>query len=138
MIGTGILKGMAVTARNFVGSYFEKERLITVQYPEERNPLPENYRNFPFLIYDVILKNRVETLRHRLSRASLSYPEFRRHTIRFQAVVQPFGPANMAAAAVVPRFKVVLMSVTQERPVFEIIWHGVLWRASIGLSRYHS
>src|SRR6266566_2097773 len=52
MIGTGILKGMAVTARNFVGSYFEKDRLITVQYPEERSPLPENYRNFPFLIYD--------------------------------------------------------------------------------------
>ena len=45
MIGTGILKGMAVTARNFVGSYFEKDRLITVQYPEERCPasreLPE-------------------------------------------------------------------------------------------------
>ena len=52
MIGSGILKGMAVTARNFVGSYFEKERLTTVQYPEERSPLPENYRNFPFLIYD--------------------------------------------------------------------------------------
>ncbi len=52
MIGAGILKGMAVTARNFVGSYFEKDRLITVQYPEERSPLPENYRNFPFLIYD--------------------------------------------------------------------------------------
>ena len=52
MIGTGILKGMAVTARNFVGSYFEKDRLITVQYPEEREPLPENYRNFPFLVYD--------------------------------------------------------------------------------------
>jgi len=52
MIGTGILKGMAVTARNFVGSYFDKERLITVQYPEERTPLPENYRNFPILIYD--------------------------------------------------------------------------------------
>jgi NADH-quinone oxidoreductase subunit I len=52
MIGTGILKGMAVTARNFVGSYFEKDRLITVQYPEERSLLPENYRNFPFLIYD--------------------------------------------------------------------------------------
>jgi len=52
MIGTGILKGMAVTARNFVGSYFDKERLITVQYPEERSPLPENYRNFPFLVYD--------------------------------------------------------------------------------------
>jgi NADH-quinone oxidoreductase subunit I len=52
MIGAGILKGMAVTLRNFAGSYFEKERLITVQYPEERSPLPENYRNFPFLIYD--------------------------------------------------------------------------------------
>jgi NADH-quinone oxidoreductase subunit I len=52
MIGAGVLKGMAVTARNFVGSYFEKDRLITVQYPEERSPLPENYRNFPFLIYD--------------------------------------------------------------------------------------
>ncbi len=52
MTGIGILKGMAVTARNFVGSYFEKDRLITVQYPEERAPLPENYRNFPFLIYD--------------------------------------------------------------------------------------
>lgn len=52
MIGMGVLKGMAVTARNFVGSYFEKERLTTVQYPEERTPLAENYRNFPFLVYD--------------------------------------------------------------------------------------
>jgi NADH-quinone oxidoreductase subunit I len=52
MIGSGILKGMAVTLRNFAGSYFDKERLITVQYPEERSPLPENYRNFPFLIFD--------------------------------------------------------------------------------------
>ena len=52
MIGTGILKGMGVTLRNFVGSYFEEDRLITIQYPEERNPLPENYRNFPILIYD--------------------------------------------------------------------------------------
>ncbi len=52
MIGTGILKGMAVTAKNFVGSYFDKDRLTTVQYPEERIPLAENYRNFPFLIFD--------------------------------------------------------------------------------------
>lgn len=52
MTGLGILNGMAVTLRNFVGSYFEKDRLITVQYPEERSPLPENYRNFPFLIFD--------------------------------------------------------------------------------------
>jgi NADH-quinone oxidoreductase subunit I len=52
MIGTGILKGMAVTAKNFVGSYFDDERLITIQYPEEKQPLPENYRNFPFLVHD--------------------------------------------------------------------------------------
>src|SRR6266403_1547546 len=52
MIGAGILQGMAVTARNFVGSYFEKARLTTVQYPEERDVLPENSRNFPFLVYD--------------------------------------------------------------------------------------
>jgi NADH-quinone oxidoreductase subunit I len=52
MIGSGILKGMAVTGRNFLGSYFEKDRLTTVQYPEERDVLPENSRNFPFLIYD--------------------------------------------------------------------------------------
>jgi NADH-quinone oxidoreductase subunit I len=43
---------MAVTARNFVGSYFEKDPLITLQNPEERIPLAENYRNFPFLIYN--------------------------------------------------------------------------------------
>jgi len=30
MIGLGVLNGMAVTLRNFVGSYFEKDRLITV------------------------------------------------------------------------------------------------------------
>src|SRR5437762_13581106 len=52
MIGTGRLQGVAGTARTVVGSYFEKERLTTVQYPEERSPLPENYRNFPFLIFD--------------------------------------------------------------------------------------
>lgn len=52
MIGAGILKGMAVTAKNFVESYFDEEKLITVQYPEEKQPLPESYRNFPFLVYD--------------------------------------------------------------------------------------
>jgi len=52
MIGGGILKGMAVTAKNFVGSYFDEERLITIQYPEEKQQLPENYRNFPFLVHD--------------------------------------------------------------------------------------
>ena len=52
MIGTGLLKGMAVTAKNFVGRDFVEDRLTTVQYPEERTPLPENSRNFPFLGYD--------------------------------------------------------------------------------------
>src|SRR5947209_1397211 len=52
MLGEGILKGMAETARNFVGSYVTKDRLTTVQYPEERLPQKEAARNFPFLIYD--------------------------------------------------------------------------------------
>jgi NADH-quinone oxidoreductase subunit I len=52
MLGTGILKGMAETARNFVGSYVSEERLVTVQYPEERLPQQEAARNFPFLVYD--------------------------------------------------------------------------------------
>src|SRR5882762_5242035 len=52
MLGEGIIKGMAETARNFVGSYVSEERLVTVQYPEEREPLPEATRQFPFLVYD--------------------------------------------------------------------------------------
>src|SRR2546423_15476227 len=52
MLGEGIIKGMTETARNFVGSYVTKERLTTVQYPEERLPQKEAARNFPFLIYD--------------------------------------------------------------------------------------
>lgn len=52
MLGEGILKGLAETARNFAGSYVSKERLTTVEYPEERLPLPEAARNFPFLVYD--------------------------------------------------------------------------------------
>ena len=52
MLGEGILKGMAETARNFVGSYVTKDRLTTVQYPEERLPQKEAARNFPFLLYD--------------------------------------------------------------------------------------
>src|SRR5882762_6587460 len=52
MLGTGILKGMAETAKNFIGSYTEEDRLVTVQYPEEREPPKENTRNFPFLVYD--------------------------------------------------------------------------------------
>jgi NADH-quinone oxidoreductase subunit I len=61
-IGKGLFEGMVVTARNFVGSYFDKERLVTVQYPEERVPTPENSRTFPFLVcHDD--KNPVGTMR---------------------------------------------------------------------------
>jgi NADH-quinone oxidoreductase subunit I len=52
LLGEGILKGMAETARNFVGSYVSKERLTTVEYPEQRIPTYENARVFPFLVYD--------------------------------------------------------------------------------------
>ncbi|MBI4358469.1 MAG: NADH-quinone oxidoreductase subunit I [Candidatus Omnitrophica bacterium] len=52
MFGLGVLKGMLVTFKNFILSYFTKERLTTVQYPEERIPEKERFRNFPFLIYD--------------------------------------------------------------------------------------
>ena len=52
MLGQGILKGMAETARNFLGSYVKEDRLVTVQYPEERVPQAEAARNFPFLVHD--------------------------------------------------------------------------------------
>lgn len=52
MLGEGIIKGMAETARNFLGSYVSEDRLITVQYPEERSPQIENARQFPFLVFD--------------------------------------------------------------------------------------
>ena len=52
MLGEGIAKGLVETARNFFGSYFSKDRLTTVQYPEERLPQIEATRDFPFLVYD--------------------------------------------------------------------------------------
>src|SRR6184192_4587207 len=52
MLGEGIIKGMTETARNFVGSYVTKDRLTTVEYPEERLPQKEAARNFPFLVFD--------------------------------------------------------------------------------------
>ncbi|HEY6376557.1 MAG TPA: 4Fe-4S dicluster domain-containing protein [Edaphobacter sp.] len=52
MLGKGLLNGLAETARNFLGSYVSKDRLTTVQFPEERVPPIEAARNFPFLIYD--------------------------------------------------------------------------------------
>jgi len=53
--GSGIIKGMAVTALNFVGSYFDRahaKRLTTEQYPEQRPTLVETSRSFPFLVFD--------------------------------------------------------------------------------------
>jgi len=50
--GLGLFQGLAVTAKNFIQSYYKKERLTTVQYPEERAPISPNFRNFPFLVHD--------------------------------------------------------------------------------------
>jgi len=52
MLGEGMLKGLAETAKNFAGSFVSKERMTTVQYPEARIAPIENTRDFPFLIYD--------------------------------------------------------------------------------------
>jgi len=52
MLGVGLIKGMAVTAKNFFGSYHDPSRLVTVEYPEKRVPQKENARSFPFLVFD--------------------------------------------------------------------------------------
>ena len=52
MLGEGILKGLAETARNFAGSFVSADRLTTVQYPEQRIAPIEATRDFPFLVYD--------------------------------------------------------------------------------------
>src|SRR5436190_13561350 len=53
MLSTGLVKGLVETARNFVGTYTDSEaRLTTVEYPEERLPLKEATRQFPFLVFD--------------------------------------------------------------------------------------
>lgn len=51
---------MGVTLKNFLASYLAPRKpaamdtagLVTVQYPDERLPEKERFRNFPFLIYD--------------------------------------------------------------------------------------
>ncbi len=76
MFGTGVLRGLGVTFKHLVASYVDdiaylfrggryynekalaqrqgpKARgVFTVQYPEEKLPVPENFRYLPFLIYD--------------------------------------------------------------------------------------
>jgi len=52
LLGEGILKGLAETAKNFAGSFVSRERLTTVQYPEQRIAPFEATRDFPFLVYD--------------------------------------------------------------------------------------
>lgn len=76
MYGKGILKGLGVTLKHFVETYLDdlrwlgKERyyskggiahrsstqargIFTVQYPDEKLLLPEEFRFVPFLVYDV-------------------------------------------------------------------------------------
>lgn len=74
MDGSGILKGLGVTLRRFLGTfvddikwfgkrYYTEEGLahrsssrtrgiFTVQYPEEKVPVPEEFRYIPFLLYE--------------------------------------------------------------------------------------
>jgi len=46
MFGAGIAKGMATTLKHFFG------KKTTIQYPEERAPLPIGFRGLPRLVYD--------------------------------------------------------------------------------------
>ena len=52
MLGSGIIQGLLVTAKNFVGSFHDPARYTTLEYPEVKPALPEAYRNFPFLVCD--------------------------------------------------------------------------------------
>lgn len=74
MDGTGLLNGLKVTLKRFVGTfvediawwgrrYYTKEGIerrmsadtrgiFTIQYPEEKLPVPEEFRFVPFLIYE--------------------------------------------------------------------------------------
>ena len=64
MIGTGVLKGMGVTLKTFIGTYPlgrvllkavgipASNGLVTIQYPDEKQQHAERFRYFPFLVYD--------------------------------------------------------------------------------------
>jgi NADH-quinone oxidoreductase subunit I len=72
--GLGIIKGMGVTLKRFIDTYLEDIRwwgkryytdegvahrmskdargIFTIQYPEEKLPVPEEFRFIPFLVYE--------------------------------------------------------------------------------------
>ncbi len=73
MVGKGILRGLATTARHLLETYIDDVKgipsryaydrhfikqpldergIFTIQYPEERRVLPERFRYVPMLIYD--------------------------------------------------------------------------------------
>jgi len=75
MYGMGMIKGLGVTLKHFVETYVDDLRWIgrgryynekalkirqgadargifTVQYPEEKLPIPEEFRYIPFLVYE--------------------------------------------------------------------------------------
>lgn len=74
MNGLGIIRGLGITFKHFLDTYLEDFRagkgryyteagvearsrsdvkgLFTVQYPEEKLPVPEEFRYNPFLVYD--------------------------------------------------------------------------------------
>jgi NADH-quinone oxidoreductase subunit I len=74
MDGMGIIKGLGVTLKHFIGTFTDDLRwfgkryytragismrtsteargIFTIQYPEEKMPVPEEFRYIPFLVYD--------------------------------------------------------------------------------------
>jgi NADH-quinone oxidoreductase subunit I len=75
MYGSGLLKGLAVTLKHFLDTYVDDIRwlgkrryysveglahrsskdargIFTIQYPDEKLPVPEEFRFVPFLIYE--------------------------------------------------------------------------------------
>jgi NADH-quinone oxidoreductase subunit I len=74
MYGLGILKGLGVTLKHFIETYLDDIRwfgkryytkegiqrrlspdttgIFTIQYPEEKLPIPEEFRFIPFLLYE--------------------------------------------------------------------------------------
>ncbi|PIQ83827.1 MAG: 4Fe-4S ferredoxin [Candidatus Omnitrophica bacterium CG11_big_fil_rev_8_21_14_0_20_63_9] len=64
MVGRGVLKGMWLVLREFLSTYPlgrmvlrvtgqpAGNRLVTVQYPDEKQQHAERFRYFPFLVYD--------------------------------------------------------------------------------------